>query len=109
MLHGRRALIDQALLRATPPPLNHAQRSREYARLGAAIIRAHPVKYIELATSVVIAMYVDDLASLAAANGTHVVDARIRYVPVSLILLTLAVIGIVKMNRDLAWTIAATL
>lgn len=80
--------------------MNHAQRSRFYARRGIGILVKHPFAYTEMGTSALIAMFVDDLSGIAAAHGAHIGSARLVLVPVSLLILICAVAGIAHLRRD---------
>jgi 4-amino-4-deoxy-L-arabinose transferase-like glycosyltransferase len=110
-LRIRVPLIRQAL--AGLHPMNHAQRSMAYARLGLRMVARHPVTYLELAISSIISICIDDLAWLAAQQrGWDIVTARILLVPVSVGLVVCAIFGIRQLfrrDRDLAWLIILTI
>jgi hypothetical protein len=92
--------------------MNHAQRARFYTRRGLAIVAAHPVAYGEVVVSALIALFVDDLSSIAAAKGAHIDTARLFWMPISLLLVVSAVAGLARLfrtDRDLAWTLLALL
>jgi 4-amino-4-deoxy-L-arabinose transferase-like glycosyltransferase len=116
-LHRRVPLINQALDDARAAGwnvdrMNHAQRARFYTRRGLAIVAAHPVAYAEVVVSALIALFVDDLSSIAAAKGAHIDTARLFWMPISLLLVVSAVAGLARLfrtDRDLAWTLLALL
>jgi len=107
-------LVKQALREAEAEgrrPANHAQRSREYARLARRTLLAHPVAYAEIAFSAFLALVVDDMSAVVGSHGEHIDDARLLLVPLSLLILVCAVGGIwrlLKTDRDAALVVAAT-
>lgn len=116
-LHRRVPLVEQALEDARAAGwnvdrMNHAQRARFYARRGLAIVVAHPLAYAELAASALIALFVDDLSSIAASHGAHIDTARLLWMPLSLLVALCALAGIARLfrtDRDAAWTLLVPL
>lgn len=107
-------LVKQALREAEAAgrkPSNHAQRSREYARLARQTLLAHPFAYAEIAFSAFVALVVDDMSAVVGSHGVHIDDARLLLVPLSLLILVCAVGGIVrllKIDRDAALLIGGS-
>lgn len=108
-------LVKQALSLAEAAgvkPENHAERSRYFARLGATILARHPLAYAGVAVSAVIALLVDDLATIAAMHGAHIDEARLLLVPLSLLALLCAGAGLRRLfatERDAAFLLSAVL
>jgi len=96
-LHLRVPLVKRALAHSTAA--NHAQRSRDFMRLAFSILLRHPVEYAELAVSALIALFIDNISSLAAEGGENFMGARLHYIPLSLLLDALAIGGIVVLWR----------
>jgi hypothetical protein len=90
----------RAALREAPNAANHAQRARSYARLARRILLQHPLAYAEVAVSSVIALLVDNFSSVAAERGMPIIDARIRFIPLSLLLLVLAIRGVAMLSKS---------
>ncbi len=116
MLMMRPALARQAIAEAVHDgvplsQLNHARLSRYYARMGMRVLAAHPITALELSLSAFIELYFDQFAS-ELGHGMNAVDARLRFVPVAVVLFALAVFGVVSMYRrdpDAGVTLAAIL
>ncbi|HEY6844363.1 MAG TPA: hypothetical protein VI391_09360 [Thermoanaerobaculia bacterium] len=106
-LRLRSPLIRRALAHAHAA--NHAQRSRAYSSEAFAILAAHPFAYVKLAASGVVALWLEDFAWPLTEAG---VPRRLSYalfVPMSLLLICLAVYGIGRVDFDLALLIAVTI
>jgi hypothetical protein len=107
-------LVKQALREAEAAgrkPSNHAQRSREYARLARKTLLAHPFAYAEIAFSAFVALVVDDMSAVVGSHGVHIDDARLLLVPLSLLILVCAVGGIRRLltsDRDAALLIGGS-
>jgi hypothetical protein len=107
-------LVKQALREAEAEgrrPANHAQRSQEYSRLARKTLLAHPFAYAEIAFSAFIALVVDDMSAVVGSHGEDIDDARLRFVPLSLLILVCAVGGIwrlLKIDRDAGLLLGAT-
>ena len=107
-------LVNEALREAEAEgrrPANHAQRSREYARLATRTLLAHPFQYAEIAFSSFLALVADDMSAVVGSHGEHIDDARLLLVPLSLLTLVCAVGGIrrlLEIDRDAALLIGAT-
>jgi hypothetical protein len=107
-------LVKEALREAEAEgrrPANHAQRSREYARLAVRTLLTHPFAYAEIAFSAFIALVADDMSAVVGSHGMHIDDARLLLVPLSLLVLVCAVGGIwrlLKIDRDVALLLGAT-
>jgi len=107
-------LVNEALREAEAEgrrPANHAQRSREYARLATRTLLAHPFEYAEIAFSSFLALVADDMSAVVGSHGERIDDARLLLVPLSLLTLVCAVGGIrrlLEIDRDAALLIGAT-
>ena len=113
MLMMRPALARQAIAASNIPQsqLNHARLSRWYARMGLRTIAEHPLAYAELSLSAFIEMYFDEFPN-ELGRGMNAFDARMRFVPIEIVLFVLAIVGIVSIdrtNRDAGATLAAIL
>ena len=90
----------------------HAVLSRYYTRMGLRIIAEHPIAYAELALSSFIELFFNGLSVRAAQGGMNIIDATIRYVPVSIAIFVVAVFGVVSLlrhDRKLGLVVAITL
>jgi hypothetical protein len=102
--YGPAVRLREPLLRAAlhdvPEAKNHAQRARGYARMARRILLQHPLAYAELSVSAAIELMIDNFSSAAAGRGMPIVDARIRFIPLSLLMLVLAIRGVALMKGD---------